>query len=86
MAKRTDMDAFINLLDALGYCSCLGWQLGSTCPATGLYTLVADIEEPAWTTLVCLGRRLELDVPIQEPMYSLNQALDFPRSLGVERL
>ena len=86
MAKRTDMDAFINLLDALGYCFCLGWQLGSTCPATGLYTLVADIEEATGATFICLGSRLELDVAIYQPMHSLNQALDFPLSFGIERL
>jgi hypothetical protein len=35
---------------------------------------------------MCLGSRLELDVAIYQPMHSLNQALDFPLSFGIERL
>ena len=38
-----------------------------------LHPFVADIKEPAWTTLVCLGSRLALDVSAYQPMYSLNQ-------------
>ena len=51
-----------------------------------LHPFVADIEESAWATLVCLGSRLELDVSINQPMHSLNQALDFPFSFRIESL
>ena len=47
---------------------------------------VADIKEPTGATFICLGSRLELDVPVQEPMHSLNEALAFPLSFGIEHL
>ena len=52
----------------------------------GYAIMPIGIEEPAWATLVCLGSRLELDVPIYQPMHSFNQALDFPLSFRIERL
>ena len=33
-----------------------------------------------------MGSRLELDVPVKEPMHWLNEALDFPISFGTEYL
>ena len=50
------------------------------------YSFIADIEELAWTTLVCLGRGLEWDVPVYQPMHSLNQALHLLLSFGIESL
>ena len=86
MAKRTGMDTPINLLDALWYCSGFGCQCVSTYPGTRLYSLIADIEKPAGATLVCLGSRLEFDVPVYQPMHSPDQALDLILSFGIEIL
>ena len=40
--------------------------------AGSLHPFVADIEEPAWPTLVCLGGGLELDVPVYQSMNPLD--------------
>ena len=50
------------------------------------HPFIANIKEPAGTAFICLASRLELDAAIYQPMHSLNQALDFPLSFGIERL